>query len=86
MRKLAPNLSGSRLEVERKAEAFFKYAQFDANMVSLNVVLEDTLLILRQCHSLGDCKKRLKAKTSRGAVDGDSKYISKYLEREYYVM
>lgn len=44
------------------------------------------MLILQSCRSLNDCEKELKVKSSMIPTTGDSKYISEYLEREYYVL
>ncbi|KAF1848440.1 uncharacterized protein K460DRAFT_414995 [Cucurbitaria berberidis CBS 394.84] len=69
MRKLEANLGPLHPDYERKANAFFKYAEHDEQM----------------CQNLEECEDELEGDEADLFLDRDVKHISHYLEREYYV-
>jgi hypothetical protein len=82
MRKLDPTINGRDLGI--KANTFFQYASHDKHIVStLYLSLYSSMpLTLLQCQTYAKCSDKFSGDVF---PDDDVKYVSKFLDREYYV-
>jgi hypothetical protein len=85
VRKFEANINSTQRDFASKAAAYFKYASYDDQMVRLTSPLRISLTH-NQCQSLEECLIRSKHGRVEMFSDGDVRYVSQYLGREYIVL